>query len=263
VNIEQTMRRGYEAMSRGDTSTIFELLDPDVVMHDRPEAPDPQTYRGHAGVVEALQKNVDTFETLALEPERFERFGDWLVIVLRMHGRGRESGVPVEEHIAHLWKLRDERAHELQVYSDPDEALRVAAEKANVELVRSVYEAWMAGEVDRVAELLDPQLTWVEPPDAPESGTYRGPAGALHSTDAWIAGWEDYELELGDFVPAGDRVLVRARQRGRGRGSGVTVESNLFHVWTIRDGRAIRVEIHLAEQAALSAAGLDRQNRHH
>ena len=49
-----------------------------------------------------------------------------IVVVLRMHGRGRGSGVPVEERIAHLWLIRDGKAAEMRVYSDPQDALRDA-----------------------------------------------------------------------------------------------------------------------------------------
>ena len=60
-------------------------------------------------------------------PEDLIGVGDHhVVVVLRMSGRGRGSGVPVEETIAHLWTLRDGKAVELQVYSDPEDALRDA-----------------------------------------------------------------------------------------------------------------------------------------
>jgi ketosteroid isomerase-like protein len=43
-----------------------------------------------------------------------------------MSGRGRGSGVPVEEEIAHLWTVDDGIAVAMQVYSDPQDALRDA-----------------------------------------------------------------------------------------------------------------------------------------
>ena len=49
-----------------------------------------------------------------------------VVVVLKMTGRGRGSGVPVEETIAHLWTVRDGKAIAMQVYSDPEHALRDA-----------------------------------------------------------------------------------------------------------------------------------------
>jgi len=48
-------------------------------------------------------------------------------------GRGRGSGVPVEETIAHLWTVRDGKAVALQVYTDPDDALRDARAAGNAD----------------------------------------------------------------------------------------------------------------------------------
>jgi uncharacterized protein len=123
-NVE-SMKAAYEALARGETQQVFDLIDPDVEISDRPEIPDPQTYRGHAGVVEALGRNEETFEMLDFIPERFVEAGDKIVVVLLMRGRGRGSGAPVEDRIAHLWTLRDGRAYRLQVYSDPEEAIAV------------------------------------------------------------------------------------------------------------------------------------------
>ena len=53
-----------------------------------------------------------------------------MVVVLKMSGRGRGSGVPVEEEIAHLWTIDNGKAVAMQVYSDPQDALRDARASA-------------------------------------------------------------------------------------------------------------------------------------
>jgi uncharacterized protein len=125
-NVER-MRKAYESVREGDLQPAFDLVVDDVIVHDRPEAPDAATYRGRDGMVVALQASDQSFEDFSLVPEDLIGIGDHhVVVVLRMSGRGRGSGVPVEERIAHLWTLRDGRAVELQVYSDPEDALRDA-----------------------------------------------------------------------------------------------------------------------------------------
>jgi uncharacterized protein len=119
----ERIRSGYEALARGDLDEVLELMDPEVVMRDRPEIPDPGVYRGHEGVLAALAQSLDYFDEVRFVPEEIHDAGDNVVVVLRMHGRGKESGVPVEERIAHLWTIRDDKAKSLQVYSDPEEAL--------------------------------------------------------------------------------------------------------------------------------------------
>jgi uncharacterized protein len=120
------MRRAYEGLSRGDVEGALELIDPEVEVRDRPEAPDPQIYHGYEGVRTAVQATFDTFDLVEFEPERFVEVGDRIVVVIRMRGTGKESGVPVEDRIAHLWTMRDGKAWRMQVYSDPDEAIRDA-----------------------------------------------------------------------------------------------------------------------------------------
>jgi ketosteroid isomerase-like protein len=123
------VRRAYESASTEgfDEGAALELIAEDVVIRDRPEAPDPQTYHGLAGVQAALDSSDESFEEFALEPTDVIGVGtSHVVVVLKMSGRGRGSGVPVEETIAHLWTMRDGKAVEMQVYSDPADALRDA-----------------------------------------------------------------------------------------------------------------------------------------
>jgi ketosteroid isomerase-like protein len=110
-----------------DDDTARELIAEDVVIRDRPEAPDPQEYHGLAGVQAALESSDESFEEFDLEPTEMIGVGSsHVVVVLKMSGRGRGSGVPVEETIAHLWTVRDGKAVEMQVYSEPTDALRDA-----------------------------------------------------------------------------------------------------------------------------------------
>ena len=123
------LREAYEQIASGgiDEGAAWDLIDEDIVIHDRPEAPDARTYRGRDGAREALAVSDESFESFTMTPEEMISVGDQhVVVVLRMSGRGRGSGVPVEETIAHLWTVRGGKAVKLQVYSDPADALRDA-----------------------------------------------------------------------------------------------------------------------------------------
>jgi ketosteroid isomerase-like protein len=88
--------------------------------------PDARTYRGYEGMLVTLRDTSDSFENFRLDPEQFFEHADKIVVILRMTGRGRTSGVPVEERIAHLWTLRDGLAVELRAFTDPADALQAA-----------------------------------------------------------------------------------------------------------------------------------------
>jgi ketosteroid isomerase-like protein len=124
-NVER-LRRGYEALSRGDYEAVRELIDPKIVLRDRPEVPDARSYLGYEGMLTTLRDTSDSFEDFRLDPLEFFENGDRIVAVLDMTGRGRTSGVPVEERIAHLWTMRDGLAIELQAFTDPADALEAA-----------------------------------------------------------------------------------------------------------------------------------------
>jgi ketosteroid isomerase-like protein len=123
---ETRLRAGYAALSDGDIEPVLPLLHPDVEIRDRPESPDASVYHGHDGARAAFRVTIEMFDEVKMEPEEFFAEGDDLVVVLRLRGLGKESGVPVEERLAHHWQLRDGLAARLQVYSDPADALAAA-----------------------------------------------------------------------------------------------------------------------------------------
>jgi ketosteroid isomerase-like protein len=122
----ERLRVGYESLSSGSVDEVLDLLDPALEIRDRPESPDASVYHGHAGARAAFQVSTDMFERLEMLPVEIFRDGDEIVVVLLMRAHGKESGVPVEERIAHHWTLREERAVRLQVYTDPEDALAAA-----------------------------------------------------------------------------------------------------------------------------------------
>jgi ketosteroid isomerase-like protein len=117
---------GYEALDRGDIEAVAAFIHPEAEMHDRPEIPDATTYVGWDGVLLSLAASRETFDDFHFVPERFLENGDKIVVIITMIGKGRASGVPVEERIAHLWTIRDGLGVALQAYTDPADALEVA-----------------------------------------------------------------------------------------------------------------------------------------
>jgi ketosteroid isomerase-like protein len=120
------LRAGYEALDRGDIGPVRDFLHPEAEMHDRPEIPDATTYRGWEGIVHSVRASEETFDDFHFLPEQFLENDDKIVVIIRMVGKGRASGVPVEERIAHLWTVRDGRGVVLRAYSSPADALEAA-----------------------------------------------------------------------------------------------------------------------------------------
>jgi ketosteroid isomerase-like protein len=120
----------------------------------------------------------------------------------------------------------------------------------NVEVVRRIYEAWLQGRSSR--DWIDSDVEYVNPPDAVEGGTRRGRKAFAGIRDAY----DDVRIEPEQFIDAGGDVIVIARVRGKGRGSGVDIDWRQGYVWTIRNGKAVRVRWFNKPEQALEAAGM-------
>ena len=126
----------------------------------------------------------------------------------------------------------------------------------NVDVVRRHHEAFVRGDREGTLEPLHPEIEFVfHGLDMPTAHSH----GELDKTMRhWLGTWrrESYRFEAREYRDLGDRVLVRCLEHGRGRGSGVEVTRELFQVWDVRNGKAIRCEIFEERDEALEAVGL-------
>jgi ketosteroid isomerase-like protein len=72
--------------------------------------------------------------------------------------------------------------------------------------------------------------------------SYRGAEGLLEWMDEGDDAFDDFTVELLEVEELAGHVLASMRQRGRGKASGADVDHRFTHVWTLRDGRAIRLQ---------------------
>ena len=127
----------------------------------------------------------------------------------------------------------------------------------NLELVRELYSR-LAQEGRFPDELLDYQIEWVNPPDAVEPGIRRGRESFHGATDSIGEAFDEAEVEPEDLIEAGDEVVVLCTFVIKGRGSGLERRQPQGHVWTLRDGKAIRFRWFNDPAEALRAAGVER-----
>jgi len=73
----------------------------------------------------------------------------------------------------------------------------------------------------------------------------------------WLEPWESYRVEVEDVIDAGDDAVVLVRDFGRRAGMTVEVSVTGGAVWTVRDGRVVRVAFYLNRSEALKAVGLE------
>ena len=127
----------------------------------------------------------------------------------------------------------------------------------NVEILRRGYEH-LAATGDLLDENFHPEFVWDMSTfrNWPERQTYEGIEGAREFLRNWVDAWEDWELEIEEYRDAGDKVVVIARQRGRAKATGLPVDMHFAQLWTLRDGKQLRMEMYADPQEALDAVGL-------
>ncbi len=131
--------------------------------------------------------------------------------------------------------------------------------QTNVEVVRRIYEAWASRDPDAMG-LLDPQIEVHPDPGSPWPGiepVYHGHEGVNRYLATIYDALAEYRAEPEQILAAGEQVITLAIERGRGKQSGVPVQIRYTaHVWTIRDGLAVRLVVNWDREDALKSAGL-------
>jgi ketosteroid isomerase-like protein len=128
----QVVQRGYDHFNRGDIEGSLATIHPEIEWQTYiVPGPGGGTYHGHDGVRQLWSDARNIFGNFRNEPERIiDVPPDRVVAFIRVCGVGKESGIPVEARIAHLFTIRDGLAFRVRSYEDRDEALRAAGVEA-------------------------------------------------------------------------------------------------------------------------------------
>jgi ketosteroid isomerase-like protein len=127
----------------------------------------------------------------------------------------------------------------------------------NVEIVRRGYRALNEGGIEAALELFDPDIEVDFPPEvSPEPQTLRGHDAIRRWFEALAEVMEGVRIEPEEFIETGDRIVVPVQLIGTGRGSGIEAVQRVTQVWTLRNGRAVRMDAYADKASALEAVGL-------
>jgi ketosteroid isomerase-like protein len=135
----------------------------------------------------------------------------------------------------------------------------------NVDIVRRAYESfnrWAAHPEDEpfvnpeVESLLHPEVEFHTYPNAPEAGVYRGQDAVIAYNQRLFEQFESVRIELGEVLPAGDRVIVISRQHAVPRGGQTATVVQVVELWRIQDGLLAERRTFSTRQEALQAVGL-------
>jgi ketosteroid isomerase-like protein len=85
---------------RGNWASAAELFDPELeVEFSTTSFPDAGTYRGGRAVLDAWRRWLEVWDDFRMDLEDLIDNGERIVALNRLHGRGKESGVPVDRDV--------------------------------------------------------------------------------------------------------------------------------------------------------------------
>ena len=116
-------REFIAAYNRRDFDAAVANFDPEIewVMPARQRS---DSGRGPGAVIRFWEAIDETMDELQLEPQEFIDAGDRVATRLRHHGRGKGSGVEIDEELYHqVATFRDGQIVRMEYFADWDEAL--------------------------------------------------------------------------------------------------------------------------------------------
>jgi ketosteroid isomerase-like protein len=129
--------------------------------------------------------------------------------------------------------------------------------RENVEIAHRVLEAWNRRDAEAILELADPEIEYVNPPEAVEPGTRQGHEGLVAVLRSqWDFLVDGAQVEIERTYDRGDDVYTLARIVGRMPDSDAVIDAQGLFLWRVRAGKLVRVE-GIATGAANVAAALE------
>ncbi|HEY4451531.1 MAG TPA: nuclear transport factor 2 family protein [Solirubrobacteraceae bacterium] len=125
ANVE-IVGRSIDALNRRDLDRFVDLTTPDYELLPAMTGFAGTSFRGRAGVESYFAELHDAWEEFRVIGEEFHDLGDRVLVLMRVEGRGRGSGIPVDALQAIIVDLRGEKISRTRSYLDRAEALRAA-----------------------------------------------------------------------------------------------------------------------------------------
>jgi ketosteroid isomerase-like protein len=117
------LQRFVDAFNRRDIDSMVADLDPTVELHEWPEAPGAQSFRGIEGVVQAFDGWFDVWEWMQVEITDMEEADGRVLVTLHQRAKGRGSEVEVEIDSYNVYRFEDGKVTSIELFTDRDPAV--------------------------------------------------------------------------------------------------------------------------------------------
>ncbi len=122
------MRRLFEAFNglaqdADFASHVAARFDPDCEYHPVEET---GTIRGHDALIRWHERWFEAWDETMDEIDDVIEAGEMVVTAVRVHGRGRHSGMEISQRLFHVFEVRDDKILRVREYLDLHQALEAA-----------------------------------------------------------------------------------------------------------------------------------------
>ena len=112
--------------------------------------------------------------------------------------------------------------------------------KSNLEIVQAAYKALGSGDIDGFVGAMAPDIAWNEAENntLADGNPYTGPQAVMDGVFARLGEqYDDFGVTPERWVAEGDQVVMCGRYSGRSKATNSTVNPQIVHWWTLRDGK--------------------------
>jgi hypothetical protein len=122
----ERLSSGYQLLAAtGSWPAELGLLGPGFELHQDPMLDNARIFHGADAPKALMALLAESFSDPAVQVERsIEAPAGEIVVIARVTGRGRASGIAISRQQAHVWRFEGEQAREMIVHGSPREALR-------------------------------------------------------------------------------------------------------------------------------------------
>ena len=127
------LQRFVDAFNSRDVDLIVADVHQDAELHEWPEAPGSQSYRGPDGLRRALEVWFDAWESMQVEVTDIHEVDDRILVTLHQPAKGKGSEVEVEIDSYNVYTFDKGKVTRIELFLNRDDALEAAGPTANME----------------------------------------------------------------------------------------------------------------------------------
>jgi ketosteroid isomerase-like protein len=124
--------------------------------------------------------------------------------------------------------------------------------------LRRAYAAFSRGDIQGAIDAVEPapDILWIEPEEFYAGGTYHGPEGVARYLTLSHNASEKVQSVPEEILENGNSILVLVHFQAWPKGGGQPREGHIADVYTVRDGKIVRMQAYSDSDVARRAVGL-------